>query len=168
MTTRTKRSTLLLASLLILTTALAACAPSSGGSGKATDVKVTLTDFKVESSLTTFSVGVPYHFTIVNNGSVAHEVVIMPPADPANAQAALATAVVTALMAALAAVDYVTVFDDEKQIFEAICSGASGYLLKSAQPHEIIEAVRQVLAGGAPMDARIARKVRSAAAVGSS
>jgi DNA-binding NarL/FixJ family response regulator len=52
-----------------------------------------------------------------------------------------------------------TVFDDEKQIFEAICSGASGYLLKSAQPHEIIEAVRQVLAGGAPMDARIARKV---------
>ncbi len=52
-----------------------------------------------------------------------------------------------------------TVFDDEKQIFEAICSGASGYLLKSAQPHEIIEAVRQVLGGGAPMDARIARKV---------
>jgi len=52
-----------------------------------------------------------------------------------------------------------TVFDDEKQIFEAVCSGASGYLLKSAQPHEIIEAVRQVLAGGAPMDARIARKV---------
>jgi len=52
-----------------------------------------------------------------------------------------------------------TVFHDEKQIFEAICSGASGYLLKSAQPHEIIEAVRQVLAGGAPMDARIARKV---------
>jgi DNA-binding NarL/FixJ family response regulator len=52
-----------------------------------------------------------------------------------------------------------TVFDDEKKIFEAICSGASGYLLKSAQPHEIIEAVRQVLAGGAPMDARIARKV---------
>ena len=93
MTTRTKRSTLLLASLLILSTALAACAPSSGGSGKATDVKVTLTDFKVESSLTTFSVGVPYHFTIVNTGSVAHELVIMPPADPASAQAALAKAV---------------------------------------------------------------------------
>ena len=52
-----------------------------------------------------------------------------------------------------------TVFDDEKQIFEAICAGASGYLLKSAQPHEIVEAVRQVLAGGAPMNARIARKV---------
>jgi DNA-binding NarL/FixJ family response regulator len=52
-----------------------------------------------------------------------------------------------------------TVFDDEKQIFEAICSGASGYLLKSAQPHEIVGAVRQALGGGAPMDARIARKV---------
>jgi DNA-binding NarL/FixJ family response regulator len=52
-----------------------------------------------------------------------------------------------------------TVFDDEKQIFEAICAGASGYLLKSAQPHDIIGAVRQVLEGGAPMDARIARKV---------
>ena len=52
-----------------------------------------------------------------------------------------------------------TVFDDEKKIFEAICAGASGYLLKSAQPHEIIEAVHQVLVGGAPMDARIARKV---------
>ncbi len=52
-----------------------------------------------------------------------------------------------------------TIFDDERQIFEAICSGASGYLLKSAQPHEIIGAVHQVLGGGAPMDARIARKV---------
>ena len=52
-----------------------------------------------------------------------------------------------------------TVFDDEKQIFEAICSGASGYLLKSAPPHEIIGAVRQVLGGGASMDPRIARKV---------
>ncbi len=89
MTTQTKRSALLLASLLILSTALAACAPSGGG---ATSVKVTLTDFKIESSLTTFSVGVPYHFTIVNNGSVPHEVVIMPPADPASAQAALAKA----------------------------------------------------------------------------
>ena len=52
-----------------------------------------------------------------------------------------------------------TVFDDEKKIFEAICAGASGYLLKSAQPQEITGAVRQVLGGGAAMDARIARKV---------
>lgn len=91
MTTNAKRSTLLLASLLIFSTVLAACAPSGGG-GKATDVKITLTDFKIESSLTTFSVGVPYHFTIVNNGSVAHEFVIMPPADPASADAARAKA----------------------------------------------------------------------------
>ncbi len=93
MTTKTKRSTLLLASLLILSTALAACAPSGGGS-KATDVKINLTDFKVESSSTTFTVGVPYHFVIVNNGSVPHEFVIMPPAaDAASADAARSKAV---------------------------------------------------------------------------
>ncbi len=97
MTTRTTRSTLLLASLLILSTALAACAPSatSGGGGSATNVQVTLTDFKIESSLTNFTVGVPYHFTIVNNGSVAHEFLIMPPADPASADAARTKAVLT-------------------------------------------------------------------------
>lgn len=52
-----------------------------------------------------------------------------------------------------------TVFDDEKKIFDSICAGASGYLLKSARPEDIIGAVRQVLGGGAPIDARIARKV---------
>jgi uncharacterized cupredoxin-like copper-binding protein len=75
----TRRSTLLLACLVILSTALAACGAAGGGS-KGTDVQITLTDFKVDSSLASFSVGVPYHFVIVNKGSVAHEFLIMPPA----------------------------------------------------------------------------------------
>jgi uncharacterized cupredoxin-like copper-binding protein len=38
------------------------------------DVTVTLSEFKVESSLTTFHAGVPYHFTITNNGKIQHEI----------------------------------------------------------------------------------------------
>jgi uncharacterized cupredoxin-like copper-binding protein len=77
MTNYTKRSTIFLAMLIILSTALAACGPSGGN--KAVEVKVTLTDFAFESSLTTFSTGVPYRFVLTNKGSVAHEVLIMPP-----------------------------------------------------------------------------------------
>ncbi len=46
-----------------------------------------------------------------------------------------------------------------KKIFEAIRAGASGYLLKKTPPAEIIEAVRELNFGGAPMSAPIARKV---------
>jgi uncharacterized cupredoxin-like copper-binding protein len=85
MTKTTKRSTLLLASLVILSTVLAACG-SSGGSSGATTVQITLTDFGVQSSLTTFSVGVPYHFVIANKGAVAHQLLIMSPTgDPKQA-----------------------------------------------------------------------------------
>jgi len=42
-------------------------------------VKITLTEFTIQSSQTEFQVGVPYHFVITNNGSVAHEIEIMPP-----------------------------------------------------------------------------------------
>lgn len=58
---------------------LAAC---SGGASPTpsgpVDVTVTLTDFKVESSLTNFKVGVPYHFIFTNKGAVNHEIMIMP------------------------------------------------------------------------------------------
>ena len=53
-----------------------ACAPAKP-SGPV-EVKVTLTEFKIESSLTEFQVGVPYHFVVTNNGVVAHEVMIAP------------------------------------------------------------------------------------------
>ena len=52
-----------------------------------------------------------------------------------------------------------TVFDDNEKIFEAICAGASGYLLKSAPPDIIIKSLLEILEGGSPMNAQIARKV---------
>jgi DNA-binding NarL/FixJ family response regulator len=52
-----------------------------------------------------------------------------------------------------------TVFDDNEKIFQAICAGASGYLLKSAPPDEITRSLTDILRGGAPMNAQIARKV---------
>jgi DNA-binding NarL/FixJ family response regulator len=52
-----------------------------------------------------------------------------------------------------------TAFEDSDQIFEALQAGASGYLLKRATPEEIVDAVRQVKAGGAPMTPEIARRV---------
>jgi DNA-binding NarL/FixJ family response regulator len=52
-----------------------------------------------------------------------------------------------------------TVFEDHDKIFKAICAGASGYLLKSAALETIVEAVHQVMAGGAPMSPRVAMAV---------
>lgn len=52
-----------------------------------------------------------------------------------------------------------TVHDEDDNIFNAICAGACGYLLKSATETEIIGALKQALKGGSPIDARIARKV---------
>lgn len=52
-----------------------------------------------------------------------------------------------------------SVFDDNDRVFKAICSGASGYLLKTSSMTEIPEAIREVVDGGAPMNARIARRV---------
>ena len=52
-----------------------------------------------------------------------------------------------------------TVFEDDEKIFEAIRSGASGYLLKKTPPEEIIDAIEELYHGGAPMSASIARKV---------
>ena len=52
-----------------------------------------------------------------------------------------------------------TVHEDNERIFDALCAGASGYLLKPAGADRIREAVRSVLDGGAPINARIARRV---------
>jgi len=52
-----------------------------------------------------------------------------------------------------------TVFEDDDKIFDAIRAGASGYLLKKTPPEEIVEAIRDLYHGGAPMSASIARKV---------
>jgi DNA-binding NarL/FixJ family response regulator len=52
-----------------------------------------------------------------------------------------------------------TVFDDNENIFAAICAGASGYILKRYATEEIPSAIRNVLTGGAPMTGSVARKV---------
>jgi len=52
-----------------------------------------------------------------------------------------------------------TVFDDNENIFNAVCAGASGYILKSFAADEIPAAIRDVVNGGAPMTGSVARKV---------
>lgn len=52
-----------------------------------------------------------------------------------------------------------TVFSDDDSIFQAICAGASGYILKTTSPEEYIEALNDVQSGGAPMTPSIARRV---------
>ena len=52
-----------------------------------------------------------------------------------------------------------TVFFEDEYIFNAICAGASGYILKSTTPDGYIEAIRDVQAGGSPMTPGIARRV---------
>jgi len=52
-----------------------------------------------------------------------------------------------------------TVFEDEDLIFDALMAGATGYLLKRQPPGQLLEAVHELLAGGSPMSATIARKV---------
>ncbi len=52
-----------------------------------------------------------------------------------------------------------TVFSDDDSIFQAICAGASGYILKTTTPDQYIEALNDVHSGGAPMTPSIARRV---------
>jgi DNA-binding NarL/FixJ family response regulator len=52
-----------------------------------------------------------------------------------------------------------TVYEDDEYIFDALCAGASGYLLKKTPPARLIESVREARDGGAPMSPEIARKV---------
>jgi DNA-binding NarL/FixJ family response regulator len=52
-----------------------------------------------------------------------------------------------------------TVYADNEHVFEAICAGASGYLLKDTPPSKLLEAIRELRDGGAPMSPDIARKV---------
>ncbi len=53
----------------------------------------------------------------------------------------------------------VTIYEDSERIFEALKSGASGYLIKSSPPEQLLEAIRDACKGGAPMSSHIARTV---------
>jgi DNA-binding NarL/FixJ family response regulator len=52
-----------------------------------------------------------------------------------------------------------TVYDDDDRIFEALCAGACGYLLKKTPPARLLESLREAFDGGAPMSPEIARRV---------
>jgi DNA-binding NarL/FixJ family response regulator len=52
-----------------------------------------------------------------------------------------------------------TVYEDDEKIFEALNAGASGYILKKTAPSKMLEAIRELNEGGAPMSSQIARKV---------
>jgi DNA-binding NarL/FixJ family response regulator len=52
-----------------------------------------------------------------------------------------------------------SVYEDDDRIFEALCAGASGYLLKKALPIQLLEGLREVVNGGAPMSPEVAGRV---------
>jgi DNA-binding NarL/FixJ family response regulator len=52
-----------------------------------------------------------------------------------------------------------TVYDDDDRIFEALCAGASGYLLKKTPPPRLFECLQEVVNGGAPMSPDVASRV---------
>jgi DNA-binding NarL/FixJ family response regulator len=55
-----------------------------------------------------------------------------------------------------------TVYEEDEKIFEALTAGASGYILKKTTPAKLLEAIRELYQGGAPMSSQIARKVVAA------
>jgi len=52
-----------------------------------------------------------------------------------------------------------TVFDDNKNVFEAISNGANGYVLKKTPPAKLLEYIQEAQSGGAPMTSSIATQV---------
>jgi DNA-binding NarL/FixJ family response regulator len=54
-----------------------------------------------------------------------------------------------------------TIYEDDERIFDALCAGASGYLLKRTPPARLLEALREAVTGGAPMSPEIAARVVS-------
>ena len=54
-----------------------------------------------------------------------------------------------------------TIYEEDEKIFEALSAGASGYIIKKTTPAKILDAIRELYEGGAPMSSQIARKVVS-------
>jgi DNA-binding NarL/FixJ family response regulator len=52
-----------------------------------------------------------------------------------------------------------TVYEDDETIFDALCAGACGYLLKKTSPTRLIESLREAIGGGAPMSPEVASRV---------
>src|SRR5215207_6769748 len=52
-----------------------------------------------------------------------------------------------------------TVYDDDDRIFDALCAGACGYLLKGTSPARLLESLKEAVSGGAPMSPEVASRV---------
>lgn len=52
-----------------------------------------------------------------------------------------------------------SVYEDDERIFDALCAGAVGYLLKKTPPTKLLDSLREAMAGGAPMSPEVARRV---------
>src|SRR5918911_1829602 len=52
-----------------------------------------------------------------------------------------------------------TVYDDDERIFDALCAGACGYLLKKTPPVRLLESLKEAVEGGSPMSPEVARRV---------
>ena len=76
-----RKSYTIIASVLFLLV-LAACSGGQTNQNSPVDVTITADDFSFQSSLTTFKVGVPYHFVVTNQGKVAHEIMLVQPIEP--------------------------------------------------------------------------------------
>lgn len=55
-----------------------------------------------------------------------------------------------------------TIYEDSEKVFDALCSGASGYLVKKTPPAKLLEAIKDAYEGGSPMSSGIARQVINA------
>jgi uncharacterized cupredoxin-like copper-binding protein len=80
MKTRILGTTLLLGLLVLAITGCGAKAAASSKSSGPTTVTISLTEFKITSSLSTFKVGTAYHFVVTNAGTTTHELMVMPTA----------------------------------------------------------------------------------------
>jgi len=52
-----------------------------------------------------------------------------------------------------------TAYEDSEEIFQSLAAGAHGYLVKSTAPEQLLEAIREVAAGGSPISGSVARKI---------
>jgi len=52
-----------------------------------------------------------------------------------------------------------TMFEDDEKLFNSLCAGANGYILKKTSPYKLFEAINEVMEGGAPMSPTVARRV---------
>ncbi|MGD8623033.1 MAG: cupredoxin domain-containing protein [Anaerolineae bacterium] len=83
-----RRAALGLIAILAVALLVGACGSASGQSGaNPAEVQITLSEFKIESSQTTFDTGTPYRFVIKNEGTIAHDWAIMPRGETDTSQA---------------------------------------------------------------------------------